>query len=63
MKYSLRSLMIVVTVLPPMLAAAWFLYPIYRDRQNWVDDSVIAGWCGVVFVGSLGWIVIKASKK
>ena len=63
MKYSLRSLMIVVTVLPPLAGALWLLYPrflfpmyrdVYRYRNlgDWVVDLVIVGWCGVVFTAS-----------
>jgi len=33
MRYRLRTLMIVLAVLPPMLAGAWFAFSHYRDER------------------------------
>ena len=74
MKYSLRSLMIVVLVLPPLLAAVWFLYPaVWRgilwrieDYRFWGvgafgEDCAIASACGVVSMAS-GFAFLKKRK-
>jgi hypothetical protein len=33
MKYSLRSLMIVVILAPPLLAGAWYAWQLFADRE------------------------------
>jgi len=39
MKYNLRSLMIAVLVLPPLLAAGWFALPSFLVSRERADTS------------------------
>ncbi len=34
MRYRLRTLLIMLAILPPVLAASWFVFQEYRKRMN-----------------------------
>jgi hypothetical protein len=61
MRYRLRTLLIVLAVLPPLLAGAWFEWMAYRARQR---ESILMNITpGITIVEEEGTLCLEESSR